>query len=512
MGSDSKLSMPATLMMSARTLSSCSSVAASSSQKKAGTIIAMPLSALALTKAIQKARKPSSLDLKKFKPRTPTNYVPESDRIMYDAERLGPNDLSLPGAMMMPNPLPPTTTMFPEYRSIAMTPSSAEPLVLWRRSPDDGLMEKVMVEGAITLEKFGSEHRQTVEKGEGKAPEEEVKRFDVYALTYPTLSLMEPDQPPEQRRSAIVHVLCGVCEYLFSNQCRSSKEGIRVAGLPVTLHSNEQLFQVLKLLEIAQLGGCSVEEEWVGRGVVALLSAASPRECQVLTGPKGGIIPPEVFGKEGVMEAWKGAGVRTMMATLINAAAGCEEYYERWRSLLASIRGRYLPSSDAHDEGEYVARHHAELHIRFAEMREKNQKASEVWGSGSLLDREFEDALFEEARARCLAPTPSSDASKEEEEGTLPLLSSHDLFTPERFVLARKGEAGNLFGEAYTDFAEMLMALSLSGQTKGLGELPTHAEFCAMMANGGRLLSFELLPSNEAEAEGDAASPAAEKA
>ena len=388
-----------------------------------------------------------------------------------------------------------------------MTPSSAEPLVLWRRSPDDGLMEKVMVEGAITLEKFGSEHRQTVEKDGGKV-EEEVKRFDVYALTYPTLSLMEPDQPPEQRRSAIVHVLCGVCEYLFSNQCRSSKEGIRVAGLPVTLHSNEQLFQVLKLLEIAQLGGCSVEEEWVGRGVVALLSAASPRECQVLTGPKGGIIPPEVFGKEGVMEAWKGAGVRTMMATLINAAAGCEEYYERWRSLLASIRGRYLPSSDAHDEGEYVARHHAELHIRFAEMREKNQKASEVWGSGSLLDREFEDALFEEARARCLAPTPSS--AKEEEEGTLPLLSSHDLFTPERFVLARKGEAGNLFGEAYTDFAELLMALSLAGPGK-LGELPTHAEFCAMMANGGRLLSFELLPSNEAEAEGDAATPSPEK-
>ena len=118
--------------MSARTLScSSSSVAASSSsQKKAGTIIAMPLSALALTKAIQKARKPS-LDLKKFKPRAPTNYVPESDRIMYDAERLGPNDLSLPGAMMvMPSPAPlnpptmatTTTTMFPEYRSIAMTP------------------------------------------------------------------------------------------------------------------------------------------------------------------------------------------------------------------------------------------------------------------------------------------------------------------------------------------------------------------------------------------------------
>ena len=462
--------------------------------KGRGVIIVMPKSlgsATMLMKTIQKAKKP--LDLKKFKPRTPSNYSIESDRIMFDAERLGPNDLSFSSSSVTTMKTAQTmTTMFPEYRSMDILPSkpvtpllssAEEPsLVFWRRSPDNGLMEQMMVEGA-TLEKFGSEHSV-----EGDASS--VKRFDLFALTYRTLSLMEPDQPHEQRRSTIVHVLCGVCEYLFSNQCRSSKDGILIKGLPVALHSNEQLFQLLKLLEIAKLAGCSMEDEWVGRGLVALLCAASPRECQVLTGPSGGIIPPEVFAKEGVMGAWKEAGVRTMMATLINAAAGCEEYYERWRSLLSCILDRYSPKmkADACDkEGEYVVcrRKKDQLTIRFAEMREKNQKASEVWGSGSLLDREFEDALFAEASLRCLSPIVPLPTSEDERV----TLTSHDLFTPDQFVMGRKGDAGNLFGEAYTDFAEMLMELSFA--TPNLGELPTHAEFCAMMENGGRLLSFE---------------------
>ena len=229
-------------------------------------------------------------------------------------------------------------------------------------------------------------------------------------------------------------------EYLFSNQCLIAADLLTVEGLPVKLHSTEQLFQLVKVLTIAEVTGGG---EWVAAAVEGVLVAATPRECQVLTGAKGGLIPPEVFAKEGVMEAWHAAGVEVMLRTLVTAARGCPEFYERWRSLVWSVPRLAAAQQPRDVELETF------VGVAFAEMREENPK--DVWGSGKLLTPELEEAMFQSAIA--------ADSSV--------------LFSPEEFVREQGGVgAQNHYGKAATAFVEALMC------DDGF-EVESHADFRA---------------------------------
>ena len=339
-------------------------------------------------------RKP--LDLSKFKPRAPAHMVEAN------AARVGPNDLAL-----------------------------------WQPPLSAGVMftdcRFATLDKAVGL-KLGDEEVEAASLARFKSEFDDSKGCSVFVASY--------------RGSKTLHVnaLVGVKEYLFSNQCLIAADLLTVEGLPAKLHSTEQLFQLVKVLTIAEVTGGG---EWVAAAVEGVLVAATPRECQVLTGAKGGLIPPEVFAKEGVMEAWNAAGVEAMLRTLVTAARECPEFYERWRSLLRSIaRLTYAKASS--------------VKVAFAEMREENAK--DVWGSGKLLTPELEEAMFQSAIA--------ADSSV--------------LFSPEEFVREQGGVgAQNHYGKAATAFAEALMMCD------DALEVESHADFRARTEH----MAFVFAPS-----------------
>ena len=331
------------------------------------------------------AKKP--LDLSKFKPRAPAHMVAAN------AARVGPTHL----AVQPPRGLQPMDDLFfTDYRFAAL------PKAVGLEMGGDDTVE------AASLERFGSAFDGS-------------KGCSVFVATH----------RGGQHNTLHLDALVGVKEYLFSNQCLIAADLLTVEGLPAKLHSTEQLFQLVKVLTIAEVTGGG---EWVAPAVEGVLAAATPRECQVATGAKGGLIPPEVFAKEGVMEAWNAAGVEAMLRTLVTAARECPEFYERWRSLLRSIaRLTYAKASS--------------VKVAFAEMREENAK--DVWGSGKLLTPELEEAMFQSAIA--------ADSS---------------LFSPEAFVREQGGGAQNHYGKAATAFVEALMS------DDGF-EVESHADFRA---------------------------------
>ena len=326
-------------------------------------------------------RKP--LDLSKFKPRAPAHMVEAN------AARVGPNDL----ALWQP-PLA-AGVMFTDCRFATLDKAVGLKL---------GDEEEVE---AASLARFKSEF-------------DDSKGCSVFVASY--------------RGSKTLHVnaLVGVKEYLFSNQCLIAADLLTVEGLPAKLHSTEQLFQLVKVLTIAEVTGGG---EWVAPAVEGVLAAATPRECQVATGAKGGLIPPEVFAKEGVMEAWHAAGVEVMLRTLVTAARECPEFYERWRSLVSSVSRLAAAQQPRDVELETF------VGVAFAEMREENPK--DVWGSGKLLTPELEERMFEAAADNATS-----------------------VFSPEAFVLEQGSTACNHYGKAATAFADVL---TLVGDGNHLG-------------------------------------------
>ena len=332
------------------------------------------------------AKKP--LDLSKFKPRAPAHMVAAN------AARVGLTHL----AVQPPRGLQPMDDLFfTDYRFAAL------PKAVGLEMGGDDTVE------AASLERFGSAFDGS-------------KGCSVFVATH----------RGGQHNTLHLDALVGVKEYLFSNQCLIAADLLTVEGLPAKLHSTEQLFQLVKVLTIAEVTGGG---EWVAPAVEGVLAAATPRECQVATGAKGGLIPPEVFAKEGVMEAWNAAGVEAMLRTLVTAARECPEFYERWRSLVSSVSRLAAAQQPRDVELETF------VGVAFAEMREENPK--DVWGSGKLLTPELEERMFEAAADNATS-----------------------VFSPEAFVLEQGSTACNHYGKAATAFADVL---TLVGDGNHLG-------------------------------------------
>ena len=333
------------------------------------------------------------LNLPKFKPRAPVHMA------AHHAARVGPSALDY------------ASEVYTAYRSL-LVPLKHRGLT---HVDADGLVWAIE---SVRLEVFGA---RNLEKPE------DPKTFTTFVAQH-RLSREE---------GALVRTLeekVGlVNEAFFSNQCLL---GARVAGLPVQqVHSVEQLFHVAKACEIAELAG-ETDAPWLKQTLETLLfGCASPRDCQIETGPKGHI-PASVFAK--IADGWNQVAVERMVQVWITVALEDPLFYARWKSWV-----------DARVETDIVVE---VLATHMFEARE--EKVGDVWGCGCKDTPERHEQLFQAAELYDYTTT------------------NRELFSPAAFLL-EKGQGLNQFGQAAARFIALLQADA------------THADFCARAAGLG---------------------------
>ena len=332
---------------------------------------------------------PLLLNLPKFKPRAPVHMA------AHHAARVGPSALDYAGA----------SEVYTAYRSL-LVPLKHRGLT---HVDADGLVWAIE---SVRLEVFGA---RNLEKPE------DPKTFTTFVAQH-RLSREE---------GALVRTLeekVGlVNEAFFSNQCLL---GARVAGQQV--HSVEQLFHVAKACEIAELAG-ETDAPWLKQTLETLLfGCASPRDCQIETGPKGHI-PASVFAK--IADGWNQVAVERMVQVWITVALEDPPFYARWKSWVDAR----VASSDV------VATHMFEA---------REEKVGDVWGCGCKDTPERHEQLFQAAELYDYTTT------------------TNGLFSPAAFLL-EKGQGLNQFGQAAARFIALLQADA------------THADFCARAAGLG---------------------------